>query len=490
MTLSGLSNLAVGTYELQVIGDNGTETETKNLSIEVFHPDFDAYPIALTAPSNENAAIPPSQVSLEWAENENAENYEVQVSDNPSFTNIIASSTQTGLNYVMGGLSSNTIYYWRVKASNICGDGSFSETFSFQTGTEDCTNTYTGTDFTSASISTAANVTAFVPVEINDDMTINRLIVDMDVTHSYVADLTVYVQEPSALGSNNIILLERQCGGSDNIFDTTFNDTGSDLSCSADSPAVTGIIKPEQSLASSAGKSSLGTWFVAVFDGFGQDGGQIDSASITVCSSSANTNVPSFTNNLVDIAANGTDVIQTSDIEASTASETAAQQTYTVVTLPTSGTIRNNGVILLVGDTFTQEDVDLGNIAYVNTQPALFTDSFKVDITNGVNGWLPNQVINLSASVVSAPSFELSNLSVYPNPTGGTISIRFEAQTDSDVRVEIYDLQGRSIYKRSFNGNSSRIDESMNIGRIANGVYLIKINQGNRSTTKRIIISK
>ena len=491
LTIGGLENVAAGTYELKVVGDNGTETESRTLNIRVYHPNFDSNPMVVSFPSNEQRGILFPSITLIWDENKNAESYEVEVSDNPSFTNIIASGTETDFDFNVSGLTINSIYYWRIKPANQCVTGGFSEVFSFQTaGSEDCSNTYAATNFASAQIFPSANNIASVPIDISDDLLISRLIVDINITHTSVEDLTLFIQEPAALNSNNIILAQNICDDNDNFTNVTFDDEGIALTCNPGDPAVSGTIIPAESLGFSSGKSSLGRWFFAARDTEFQEGGQIDAASITVCTPLENSSLPSFTNNLVDVAANGTDIIQTTDIEASTASETAAQQVYTIVTLPTKGSITKSGVTMTAGNTFTQEDVDLGNVAYVNTQTSLFTDSFKIDITNSVNGWLPNQVINISASVVSAPSFELSNLLVYPNPSNGIISVRFEAQTDSDVNVEIYDLQGRSIYKRSFTSSNTTFDESMNIGRVANGIYLIKINQGDRSTTKRVIISK
>lgn len=491
LTIGGLENVPAGTYEMTIVGDDGSETETRNVSLTVYQPNFDNNPMSIAYPSNGQRGILFPGVTLSWDENKNAESYDIEVSNSPSFSNIIASGTETDLDISISGLEINSVYYWRIKPSNRCATGGFSEIYSFQTaGSEDCSNTYSATNFSNAQIFLNGDNTASVPIDIGDDLTISRLIVDVDITHSSVEDLTLFIQEPAGLGSNNIILAENVCDDNDNITSVTFDDTGAPLVCNPGDPAITGTIIPAESLGFSSGKSSSGRWFFAARDTEFLEGGDIDAASITVCTAVENTSLPSFTNNLVDVSANGTDIIQTTDIEATTASETAAQQVYTVVTLPTKGTITNSGATMVVGDTFTQEDVDLGNIAYVNTQTTLFTDSFKVDINNGVNGWLPSQEVNLSASVVSAPSFELSNLSVYPNPSDGMISVKFETQTNEDVNIQVYDLQGRSFFRKNFTSNELVFDKSMNIGKMANGIYLIKINQGDRSTTKRIVISK
>jgi len=275
-----------------------------------------------------------------------------------------------------------------------------------------------------------------------------------------------------------------------------FDDNGEDLVCGTADPAITGTIKPAQSLASSAGKSSLGTWLLVANDNTFQNGGtftsgSLDGATITVCTAEANTSVPTFSSSTISITANGTTVFTASDMTASSDSETAEQQTYTIVVAPTKGEIIKNGVALSTGGTFTQADIDAGNVAYSNTQTSLFNDQFKVDITNSLNGWLANQEINLEATSLSTNSFELSNLSVYPNPSNGLINVSFQTTSNDAVEIVLFDLQGRKVFRSKQNSNNqSMFNQSINTRTLSNGIYLLRAIQGNRSTTKRVIISK
>jgi subtilisin-like proprotein convertase family protein len=429
-------------------------------------------------------------MTFQWEDNANAESYYMEISDSPSFDNIVASGTDTDLDLVVEGLENNKVYYWRAQPINRCGTGDFSETYSFQTViAEDCSATYTATDFSNAGIALSAGAQASVPVEVPDNLTISRLIVDVDITHQAVSHLTLFVQQPSGLGGARTTLLDQACDDADD-FDVVFDDEGGTLVCSPDSPAVAGTIAPVESLRGSAGLNANGTWLFGVTDNVPTRGGIIDAASITVCSPVSNTNVPGFTNNSVAVVANDTYVFQTSDIEATTASETADQQVYTIVTTPEFGDILKSGTPLAVGGTFTQEDIDLGNISFSNIQTAVFTDSFKVDIVNGAGGWLPNQEINLTANTVSAESFELSNLMVYPNPTEGMIFVKFPTLEASNVKIDLFDLRGRRIFSEDFSVDQNLFKESISVGGISNGVYLIKVSNGNYSTTKRIIVQK
>jgi hypothetical protein len=490
LTLSDLEDIPAGIYELVVVGDDGTETERRSITLQIYHPNFDNNPVLASYPANGERDIPFAAVNLTWDENINAESFEIEISDSPAFTNIIDSGTETDVDFTVSGLASQSVYYWRVRPTNRCATGDFSEIFSFQTGGEDCSNTYEATNYGSSQIFDNPS-TASVPVDIGDDLTINRLIVNADITHRAVDDLIITLQQPGTLGGAETILLQNACDETDDLIGVSFDDTAGAVVCNATSPAITGSVAPVESLAGSAGLSASGRWFFTVTDNVFLNGGNIDFVSITVCSALSNAAAPDFVNNGFDVAANGSYTIETSDIEASTATETAGQQVYTVVVLPSRGNLVRNGVTLAVGDTFTQEDVDNGLMEYTNTQQAIFTDSFKVDIINAGSEWLSNQTINVTSSVVSTESFELANFALYPNPSyTGNFTLKFETNSSAQVGVQLFDLQGRRILTREFTSDQTTFEESIPVGNLASGIYLVRVNQGNRSTTRNLIISR
>jgi chitinase len=76
----------------------------------------------------------PSQIRLTWNASTGATSYSVQVSTNSFFSDtLINSSGITDTSYLLNNLSSNTTYYWRVKASNSSGASGWSEVRSFKT---------------------------------------------------------------------------------------------------------------------------------------------------------------------------------------------------------------------------------------------------------------------------------------------------------------------------------------------------------------------
>jgi hypothetical protein len=87
----------------------------------------------LSAPSN-GATNQPLNLSVAWNAVAGASAYRMQLSTAPDFaTAIVDDSAITSTSRSIGPLSTSTAYYWRVRAKNAGGAGTWSETWSFTT---------------------------------------------------------------------------------------------------------------------------------------------------------------------------------------------------------------------------------------------------------------------------------------------------------------------------------------------------------------------
>jgi hypothetical protein len=81
---------------------------------------------------------------------------------------------------------------------------------------------------------------------------------------------------------------------------------------------------------------------------------------------------------------------------------------------------------------------------------------------------------------------ELGDISVYPNPlTSDFVDIQFSQNSGSNTTVELFDLLGKKVMTRKFDGvgKTIRLD---NIN-LSSGVYLLNVKQDNLSKTFKII---
>ena len=105
--------------------------------------------------------------------------------------------------YEPQNLEELTIYYWRVRGVNICGDGDFSAIFSFQTLSSSCI-VYESTDVPVAIPSDVAS-TVTSTLNVGDDFIIEDVNVSLYVQHTWLGDLIATLTAPSG---SNIILFD------------------------------------------------------------------------------------------------------------------------------------------------------------------------------------------------------------------------------------------------------------------------------------------
>lgn len=96
----------------------------------------------LVAPAN-GATGQPASLTFSWNSVPEAVDYQLQVAPNAEFTGPIpVDATLTTTSREVTGLSSGTLYYWRVRARNSSGNGNWSEIWTFTTATGDSSGTY------------------------------------------------------------------------------------------------------------------------------------------------------------------------------------------------------------------------------------------------------------------------------------------------------------------------------------------------------------
>lgn len=87
----------------------------------------------------------------------------------------------------------------------------------------------------------------------------------------------------------------------------------------------------------------------------------------------------------------------------------------------------------------------------------------------------------VDCSVLSLKDNTLSNLSLFPNPSKGKVTLK--AQTNENAQVSIYNILGKVVYNKKQSLNSE-----MNLSNLKAGIYMVKISSEAKQTTKRLII--
>ena len=405
LTIGNLANVASGTYDLVVVATTDSVTTEQALTLNVTN----GLPMATSLVSPANGSNNQDlQTSLGWAASSNTTDYVVEISTSPNFDpNSTITNMANGNSIAISDLSPLTVYYWRVRSANICGESAFTDFWSFQTGGEGCI-TYTSSD-TPVNIPAQDVSTVTSTVDVTDDFAISDVNVSMEISHTWVGDLSAELSGPNGI---SISLFDRpgvpgsQFGCDQSNVMVTFDDdaamTADDMESTCDVGAFTiqGSFQPIDALNQLNGLNSIGEWVLSVSDAFDQDGGAIETWGVEVCFIQDAADAPDFSKLDLIVPSGGMETITNSNLFASSTNNSPDQIRYTLLTLPANGTLMLNGLDASIGTTFTQDDINNNLLSYTNTNLTATDDQFRFDLTTADGGWIQD----LSLIHISEPT--------------------------------------------------------------------------------------
>jgi hypothetical protein len=77
---------------------------------------------------------------------------------------------------------------------------------------------------------------------------------------------------------------------------------------------------------------------------------------------------------------------------------------------------------------------------------------------------------------------------IYPNPATDLIAVQFGGLVESDFRLDLIDATGRIIESKSI--NKGQTIAYFDVQTVYNGLYFVKISNGNQSITRKVIIAR
>ncbi|MBL7933660.1 MAG: PKD domain-containing protein [Bacteroidia bacterium] len=159
---------------------------------------------------------------------------------------------------------------------------------------------------------------------------------------------------------------------------------------------------------------------------------------------------------------------------------------------------------------WTWGDGDTSNTLYTSHQySASGTYSICLTVTascGSVSSFCMNQLLSKGSEETSGivnvnvipPALSLrvneevlnTGYSAYPNPNNGRFTISVNGLSPEQTDIAIYNLLGSCIYTETFNTFSTNLSKIIDLESQISGVYLLKLRNGNREITKRIVIQR
>jgi hypothetical protein len=106
--------------------------------------------------------------------------------------------------------------------------------------------------------------------------------------------------------------------------------------------------------------------------------------------------------------------------------------------------------------------------------------------TSGSAFRLTGTELQNSAKIESAENID--ELNVYPNPASDQITVSFFNPFNSEIKITIIDMIGKSIYTNTINSEEGFNKTDINIAALTSGIYFIKVADSSSSTVKKFIV--
>jgi len=76
---------------------------------------------------------------------------------------------------------------------------------------------------------------------------------------------------------------------------------------------------------------------------------------------------------------------------------------------------------------------------------------------------------------------------IYPNPASNSFNLRLSSKFTKDISVEIFDINGRKLFNKSYSGKSI-FEENIDVSTLPQGLYIVKVEQANILTSEKLIV--
>jgi hypothetical protein len=143
-----------------------------------------------------------------------------------------------------------------------------------------------------------------------------------------------------------------------------------------------------------------------------------------------------------------------------------------------------------------------GNVSMTITENFDLKSNFQVDDTLLVRfrlysnhdikvgwGWsIDNLYIQQAPTAIESIA---SDLSIYPNPSSGKLTLNYALTKTSEVTVNVWDATGRSIYFQNLGNRAEGKNESeLNLESVPDGIYLVRVKTISGDHVIKVMIRK
>lgn len=463
----------------------GLDTIDRSVYLELFDTDFSQ--LALLTPVQGQPGIGLS-TTFDWNDAANALSYDFQLASSPAFGNTIIESEEglTVSTYTPTVLfEPNTLYYWRIRPSNECGDAPWLEPFVFHTVNSVCQEVM-ASDVPVVIPGTGPPPTRQSQVLVPFSGVISDLNIPLvDVRYLSVNRLEVRLISPN--NAQSVLIYDKHCGNTNRILIGFDDDAPNAILCPPDDGVV---FRPTNPLSAFVGTATEGIWTLEVkATQSGGSAGAIQNWGIEFCADVTPQSPAILLNDTLFVQPAGSNPITRDLLLIEDPDNDPTQLQFTVVTPPAHGEILLAGNVLDAGGQFRQNSIDAGNLYYTHDGSNTQADRFTFVVQDGTGGFLPVETFEIRIdedAMVNTDPIPDAGLSfrLFPNPAGDWARLQTSEPLETDLPVRIINAHGLLISSSVLAKGQS--EWAINTTNYAAGVYFVQVGAHSR----RLVIQR
>ena len=473
-----------GEYDLTVMASaSGVDTVWRTIEVRVVNNNFDDLNLVFPADgSTGNDFVP----TLSWDPVPNADNYTLEVSDEPSFNNIIFSRVNLTVDEIQLDvqLDAGGVYFWRVKPNNACGSQDLNNISAFQVKSLSCE------EFCSTEPSRLISQSGMPTVEMSINTGASITVNDLNVTqilgqHQDMGDLIITLEGPDG---TKVDMME---SGTCDFVNAFLIDMGFDDDAAIENPNCQNFgegirFVPDNPLDTMNGISGT-TYKLIIQDIESGAGGRLDSWCFEICGDIAPEKPLLVKADSIHLPQLSNRVVSADKLEVTHSQYGPEELTITVVEVPAWGTMLFDGIAVGTGTQLTMQDVIDNKLAYLNQSRFYDHDEFSFIVTDPGGGFLGTPTIEFVIGLVATKN-ELpagSEFTIFPNPTSNIINLQLASNELQIDRVDLFSMQGKRLKSITNSNNTNQL--TMDMSSYSTGIYFIQVRSGQYTVVRKIV---
>ncbi len=166
--------------------------------------------------------------------------------------------------------------------------------------------------------------------------------------------------------------------------------------------------------------------------------------------------------------------------------------TKLAVPLTTSAITKNGDVLSVSGAGSYQWYLNGVAItgATAQTYTPLQNGKYTVDVTINGGCTLPSGEYVYTEITTPDPSDMNIDLKAYPVPTDGELNVSFNLPLEADFTIKLTNMAGQQMYTENRSNYLGLYTTKIQMGRMANGIYVLTLRSGNKKFSRKITLMK